>query len=75
MGVQIVQINTQQSSGGMTELYLDGGTYWKSFYSVMLAPSCVTIQEMGEVNRRIHHRVDWANAVPVILREEHRKAG
>lgn len=73
MGVQIVQINTQQHSGGMTELYLDAGTYLKSFYSVMVAPSCVSIAEMGEVNRRIHHRVDWNTAVPVILRETHRK--
>lgn len=75
MGVQIVQLNTQTNSGGMTELYLDGGTYLKSFYTIMFAPSCVSITEMGEVNRRIHHRVDWQTAVPVILREEHRKAG
>lgn len=73
MGIQIVQINTQQSGGGMTELYLDAGTYLKSFYSVMFAPSCVSINEMGEVNKRIHHRVEWGNAVPVILREQHRK--
>jgi hypothetical protein len=75
MGLQIVQINTQQSSGGMTEIYLDTGTYTKSFYSVMYAPSCVSITSMGEVNQRIHHRVEWKNAVPVILREGHRKAG
>ena len=74
MNVQIVQINTQQNSGGMTELYLDAGTYLKSFYSVMFAPSCVSIAEMGEVRRRIHHAVNWDAAVPVILREEHRKA-
>ena len=75
MGVQIVQINTQQNGGGMTDLYLDAGTFLKSFYSVMMAPSCVSIAEMGEVNRRIHHRVDWSSAVPVILRQEHRKGG
>lgn len=73
MGIQIVQINTQQHGGGMTELYLDGGTFLKSFYSVMFAPSCVSVTEMGEVNKRIHHRVDWGSAVPVILREHHRK--
>lgn len=73
MNLQIVQINTQVSGGGMTELYLDGGTYLKSFYSVMFAPSCVKISEMGEVRRRIHHSVSWGNAVPVIIRDEHRK--
>lgn len=73
MGVQIVQINTQQSGGGMTDLYLDAGTYLKSFYSVMIAPSCVSIQEMGEVRKRIHHRVEWKNAVPVIIHERHRR--
>ena len=74
MNVQIVQINTQQNSGGMTELYLDAGTYLKSFYSVMLSPSCVKIGEMGEVRHRVHHAVNWDAAVPVIIREEHRKA-
>lgn len=75
MNLQVVQINTQQSSGGMTELYLDTGTYTKSFYSVMYAPSCVSITNMGEVNQRIHHRMSWGHAAPMILREEHRKAG
>ncbi|HKH27156.1 MAG TPA: hypothetical protein VKA61_02345 [Sphingomicrobium sp.] len=69
MGVQIVQINTQQGSGGMTDLYLDAGTYLKSFYSVVIAPSCVKVAEMGEVNRRLHHRVSWNAATPMILRE------
>ena len=29
------QLETQSNSGGMTELYLDAGTYVKSFYTVM----------------------------------------
>ena len=41
--VQLGQKQTQKNSGGMTELYLDSGTYVKSFYSVMYAPSCVKI--------------------------------
>ena len=31
------QLETQSNSGGMTELYLDAGTYVKSFYTVMYA--------------------------------------
>lgn len=74
MSVQVNQMQTQSNAGGMTELYLDSGTYIKTFYTVMLAPSCVKVSTMGRVNRRIHHRVRWRNAVPMILREEHRKA-
>jgi hypothetical protein len=74
MPVVMNQTDTQKTSGGMTELYLDGGTYLKSFYSVMFAPSCVRIGEMGVLHHRIHHLVDWPAAVPVILHERHRKA-
>lgn len=74
MSVQVNQMQTQSNAGGMTELYLDSGTYIKTFYTVMMAPSCVKVSTMGRVNRRIHHRVRWRNAVPMILREEHRKA-
>ena len=73
MPLMIVQTDTQRSSGGMTELYLDGGTYLKSFYSVMIAPSCVRIGVMGNDHPRIHHNVDWKTAVPVILNEKYRK--
>lgn len=73
MPLMIVQAQTQKSSGGMTELYLDSGTYQKSFYSVMFAPSCVKIGVMGNDHPRIHHAVDWKTAVPVILHERYRK--
>jgi len=71
--VAIQQKQTQKTAGGMTELYLDAGTYVKSFYSVMYAPSCVRIAAMGSKHRRIHHRVDWGAAVPMILDERTRK--
>lgn len=73
MGVQIVQPETQSHGGGMTGLYLDGGTYRKSFYSVIVSPSCVTVSDMGAVRRRIHHKVNWGAAVPKIVREEIRR--
>jgi hypothetical protein len=69
----INQTDTQLNSGGMTELYLNEGTYIKSFYTVMYAPSCTKISFMGENHRRLHHKVKWDNAVPCIINEKHRK--
>ena len=65
--VAIHQLQTQSNPGGMSELYQDEGTYWKSFYPVMFSPSCVKVHEMGEKHKRIHHRVNWNNAVPKIM--------
>jgi hypothetical protein len=71
--LQLNQVQTQKSSGGMTELYLDNGTYVKSFYSVVLAPSCVTVKTMGRTDRRYHHSVKWNNAVPMIISSKYKK--
>lgn len=71
--IRVNQADTQQNSGGLTEIYLDLGTYVKSFYSVMYAPSCVKIHVMGVNQKRIHHRVSWNNAVPKILNESVKK--
>lgn len=71
--VAINQKQTQANAGGMTELYLDSGTYVKSFYSVMYAPSCVRIKDMGPVYRRMHHCVSWKHTTPCIIDEAHRK--
>jgi hypothetical protein len=73
MAVSINQ--TQQSKGGLTELYLDKGTYVKSFYPVMYAPSAVKKSMMGDKHMRIHHRVCWNNCVPLILNEKYKKQG
>ena len=72
--VSLCQKTTQNNSGGLTELYLDTGTYVKSFYTVLYAPSCTKISDMGDKHRRIHHRIDWNSAVPCILSEQYRKA-
>jgi hypothetical protein len=71
--VRLQQIETQSNSGGLTEIYLDLGTYCKSFYSVMYAPSCVKVNAMGVNSRRIHHRVNWNAAVPKIINQSHKK--
>lgn len=76
MQAQLVQVQTQMSSGGLTEVYLEAGTYVKSFYSVMYAPSFVKVKDLGDPRSpryRLHHSINWHNAVPKILREEHRK--
>lgn len=69
----LVQTPTQSQSGGMTDSYLAQGTYVKSMYTVINAPSFVTIKGMGETARRLHHSIKWDHAVPVIISENYRK--
>jgi hypothetical protein len=71
--VYIDQDTTQSNEGGMTGVYLESGTYEKSFYTVMINPSCVTIKEMGSKYKRLHHCIDWEHCVPMIIRDEYRK--
>lgn len=74
---QVNQLATQSNAGGMTDMYIDGGTYVKSFYSVMYCPSGVKVGEMGDPRSphyRLHHQINWNRVVPKILRENHRKA-
>lgn len=70
--IQVDQMQTQANYGGMTELYLDSGTYIKSFYTVLFSPSCAHINLMGRKNQRLHHSIAWNNAVPKIISEENR---
>lgn len=69
----LTQVQTQKQAGGLTDTYLDHGTYVKSFYSVICMPSAVVVNVMGAHHRRMHHRVRWANCVPEILSERYRK--
>ena len=73
MSLELKQKQTQQNKGGMTEMYLDSGTYVKSFYSVMYQPSSVKVGIMQSKNSRIHHQIRWRNTVPRILDEQHKK--
>jgi hypothetical protein len=68
----IVQKQTQKQQHGLTDLYLKVGTYTKSFYSVIVAPSCVKIALMGDTHERIHHQITWNNAVPKIINQRYR---
>lgn len=74
MDISLQQTQTQKNSGGMTELYLDNGTYVKSFYSVMYHPSSVRVNVLKDrKNPRLHHRVSWRNTVPQIIKETWKK--
>lgn len=73
--IVIEQMQTQKQKGGMSEQYLDSGTYLKSFYTVICCPSCVTISMMGgkKKNMRLHHMVRWNNCTPKIISEKYKK--
>lgn len=63
------QKQTQSNKGGMTETYLESGTYLKSFYSVMYHPAAVHIGLMGNKNKRLHHNIEWNAVAPKIIKE------
>ena len=67
------QEQTQLNKGGMSEIYINNGTYLKSFYSKMIMPSCIDIVPMGQNHLRIHHNVKWNNCVPMIIDERWKK--
>jgi len=64
---------TQVQAGGMTEIYQDNGTYRKSFYTVMCAPSCTKISSMGVNDFRVHHEINWNNCTPKIINQKWKK--
>ena len=70
---RITQMQTQSNPGGLTDMYLDAGTFVKSFYTIMYCPSAVRITQLGQNHKRLHHKVLWENAVPKILPESFRK--
>lgn len=67
------QKQTQANAGGLTDLYLESGTYVKSFYSVIIDPSAVSVRFVHSVGR-IHHTVKTECVYPKILSEAYRKA-
>lgn len=71
--IGIVPEITQKGAGGTSEVYIDSGTYLKSFYSVMVCPSAVKVGMMGSTNMRIHHHVAWNHCASLILNEKYRK--
>ena len=69
----VIQLPTQSLKGGTTEAYKEGGTYLKSFYSVMSMPSAVKVDMLQTKHTRMHHKVNWNACAPKILNEKWRK--
>jgi len=65
--VSLEQERTQENEGGLSDLYEAEGTYIKSFYTILYAPSATKLSKMGEASNRIHHKISWRNAVPKIV--------
>ena len=79
---KITMAPSQSMGGGMTGLYKDSGTYMKTMYTIIQAPSCVRISAIGsrgmgnsmdDNSVRIHHKVKWNNACVKIVREKWKK--
>lgn len=71
--VCISQRPTQTNKGGLTDAYLEVGTYIKSFLACMIAPKSVGINLMGYSNPRLHHLINWDKTVPKIISDKYRK--
>lgn len=71
--IQLDQKTTQKTQGGMSEAYLAGGTYVKTFYTLLVRPDCTKINLMGRTDLRMHHLINWENAVPCIIDERFKK--
>jgi len=71
--IALNQVTTQKAKGGMSEAYSESGTYIKSFHTVMRCPSFVKVSVLQTKNKRLHHKINWENACPKIIRESVRK--
>lgn len=71
--IQLDQKTTQKTQGGMSEAYLAGGTYVKTFYTLLNRPDCTKINLMGRKDLRMHHLINWNAACPVIIDEKYKK--
>lgn len=69
----VYQEPTQKQKKGMAVTYALEGTYVKSFYTVMINPSAVKVKMMRSRFPRIHHKINWNNAVPKILSSDFKK--
>lgn len=72
--VSLDQLQTQSLSGGMSESYSSFGTFTKTMYTIVSCPSSVQVSDMGPSHRRIHHRIDWDVAVPMIISDKFKKS-
>ena len=71
--LQLDQKDSQKETKGLSEMYLDNGTYTKSFFSVMYNPSNTKVSMMNATNKRVHHSIKWKNTTPMILDNSYKK--
>lgn len=73
--IALDQRPTQQTKGGLTDDYIQHGTYVKTFYSIMRCPSGVKVSMLIDrnVNPRIHHKVNYNRIAPAIIPEKYRR--
>lgn len=71
--INVCQTVTQSNAGGLTDMYLQFGTYVKSFYTCMLSPSSVKVGLIGTSYPRFHHSINWNYTVPKLLNEKYKK--
>lgn len=69
----LTQSATQSNKSGITDMYLRYGTYCKAFTTVIMQPSSVKVSMMQSKHTRIHHAIKWAETIPVIINEKHKK--
>lgn len=70
--IQLDQKDTQSQGGGMTDVYFLSGTYVKSFTSVLMHPSSVSVSMMNCKNPRLHHKIKWKNTTPMIISDKYK---
>lgn len=71
--ISVIQKQTQKTSGGMSDVYLNQGTYVKSFYTMICSPNCTNISLMKTAHPRLHHSINWECAVPKIIDSKYKK--
>lgn len=72
--ISLTQKETQQQSGGITDMYLKYGTYCKAFTTVINMPSSVKVSMIPPHDKRLHHKIIWNNTVPKIIPETLKKS-
>ncbi|HCD73759.1 MAG TPA: hypothetical protein DEQ48_06020, partial [Helicobacter sp.] len=65
------QCITQSQKGGLTDMYLEFGTYNKSMATKILLPSACIVEYSKKVGR-IHHRINY-NRMPKLISGNYKK--
>lgn len=68
----INQKDSQSQKSGMSEIYKLQGTYVKSFTTVLMQPSNVSVSMMNANHKRLHHSISWKNTTPMIISDKHK---